>query len=124
VTLAAIGSMVPASLAVADRLARDGIDVEVIDLRSLRPLDRACIVESVRRTGRLVTVHEAWVPGGLGAEVVASVCEATPQVALRAPAIRVGTADVPTPSGKERPHALPNADRIEAAVRTVMAHVH
>ena len=92
------------------------VEVEVIDLRSFEPLDAAMVVESVRRTGRLVTVHEAWVTGGIGAEVVAAVAEAGSE-ALRAPVVRVGTAPVPTPSGKVRPYALPNAERIVAAVR-------
>ena len=118
-TVAAIGSMLAASRRAADTLAADGIDVEVIDLRSVQPLDTGCVVGSVRRTGRLVTAHEAWVTAGLGAEVVAAVAEACPE-ALRAPVVRVGTAHVPTPSGKVRPHALPNAERIVAAVRQVL----
>jgi len=116
VTVAAIGSMVPVSLRAAETLAADGVDVEVIDLRSIQPLDTACVVASVRHTGRLVTVHEAWVTGGLGAEVAAVVAEACPE-ALRAPVVRVGTAAVPTPSGKVRAHALPNAEQIVKAVR-------
>jgi pyruvate/2-oxoglutarate/acetoin dehydrogenase E1 component len=119
VSLIAIGSMVPASLEVARELAAEGIELEVIDLRSVQPLDTACVVDSVRRTGRLVTVHEAWVTGGLGAEVVAAVAEHAPG-ALLAPVIRVGTAHVPTPSGNVRPHALPNAARIMTAVRRVL----
>jgi 2-oxoisovalerate dehydrogenase E1 component len=119
VSLIAIGSMVPASLEVARELAAEGIELEVIDLRSVQPLDTACVVDSVRRTGRLVTVHEAWVTGGLGAEVVAAVAEQAPG-ALAAPVIRVGTAHVPTPSGNVRPHALPNPARIAAAVRRVL----
>ena len=111
--------MVPVSLRVADHLSAEGIEVEIVDLRSIQPLDTHCVVESVRRTGRLVTVHEAWVTGGLGAEIAARVAEACPH-ALRAPVIRVGTAAVPTPSGRVRPHALPNAERITAAVRQVM----
>jgi pyruvate dehydrogenase E1 component beta subunit len=118
VTLAAIGSMVPAGLRAADRLAAEGIDVEVIDVRSIQPLDTRCIVASVRRTGRLVTAHEAWVTGGLGAEIAAAVSETCPE-ALHAPVVRVGTAAVPTPSGKVRAHALPNAEAISAAIRTV-----
>jgi pyruvate/2-oxoglutarate/acetoin dehydrogenase E1 component len=118
-TIVAIGSMVPAALRAAEALSREGIDAEVIDLRSIQPLDTACVVRSVRRTGRLVTVHESWVTAGLGAEVVAAVAEACPGT-LRAPVIRVGTAPVPTPSGKVRPHALPNAERIvQAALRVV-----
>jgi pyruvate dehydrogenase E1 component beta subunit len=121
VTLVTIGSMVPLSLRAAEQLASlEGIEVEVIDSRSIQPLDTACVLESVRRTGRLVTVHEAWVTGGLGAEVTARIAEECPQ-ALRAPVVRVGTAPVPTPSGKVRPHALPSFDRIIAAVRRVVA---
>jgi pyruvate dehydrogenase E1 component beta subunit len=115
----AIGSMVLASLWAADALAADGLDVEVIDLRSLQPLDTTAVVESVRKTGYLVTVHESWVTAGIGAEVVASVAEQCPD-ALRAPAVRLGTAHVPTPSGKVRPHALPNAERIAAAIRGLL----
>jgi pyruvate/2-oxoglutarate/acetoin dehydrogenase E1 component len=118
VTLAAIGSMVPVSLRAADTLAAEGISVEVIDVRSIQPLDTGCIVASVRRTGRLVTAHEAWVTGGLGAEIAAALSETCPE-ALRAPVVRVGTAPVPTPSGKVRPLALPNTERIVAAVRSV-----
>jgi pyruvate dehydrogenase E1 component beta subunit len=116
VTVAAVGSMVPAGLRAAATLEEDGIDVEVIDMRSIQPLDTRCVVESVKRTGRLVTVHEAWVTAGLGAEIVAAVAEACPG-ALRAPAVRLGTAPVPTPSGKLRQFALPNAERIAAAIR-------
>jgi pyruvate dehydrogenase E1 component beta subunit len=119
VTLAAIGSMVPASLRAAASLERDGIDVEVIDMRSIQPLDSRRVVDSVRRTGRLVTAHEAWVTAGLGAEIVAAVAEACPG-ALRAPAVRVGTAAVPTPSGKLRPFALPNAEHITTAIRGLL----
>ena len=119
VTVVAIGSMVLASLRAAEALAADGLDIEVIDLRSLQPLDTMAVVESVRKTGHLVTVHESWVTGGIGAEVVASVAEQCPDT-LRAPAVRLGTAPVPTPSGKVRPHALPNRERIAAAVRHLL----
>ena len=120
VTVAAIGSMVPASLRAATTLADESMDVEVIDMRSIRPLDRRTVVESVQRTGRLVTVHEAWVTAGLGAEIVAAVAEACPH-ALKTPVLRLGTAEVPTPSGKVRPYALPNTERIVAAVREMLA---
>ena len=113
--------MLPVSLRVAEQLSGEGVEVEIVDLRSIQPLDTRCVVESVRRTGRLVTVHEAWVTGGLGAEIAARVAEDCPQ-ALRARVIRVGTAAVPTPSGKVRPHALPNAERITAAVRQILAN--
>ncbi len=119
-TVVAVGSMVLAGLRAAEQLAGEGVEVEVIDLRSLRPLDTASVIESVSRTGRLVTAHESWVAGGIGAEVVAAVAEACPQ-ALRAPVVRVGTAAVPTPSGKVRPHALPTTEHIVDAVRRVVA---
>jgi pyruvate/2-oxoglutarate/acetoin dehydrogenase E1 component len=119
VTVVAIGSMVPAALRAADELAPTGVELEVIDLRSLRPLDTACVIASVTRTGRLVTAHESWVAGGVGAEVVAAVAEACPG-ALRAPVMRVGTLDVPTPSGKVRPYALPSTERIVQAVQRVL----
>ena len=93
--------------------------MEVVDLRSIQPLETATVIASVQRTGRLVTVHEAWVTGGVGAEIVAAVTEAGPSM-LHAPVIRVGTAAVPTPSGKVRPHALPNAERIVVAIRQIL----
>jgi pyruvate/2-oxoglutarate/acetoin dehydrogenase E1 component/TPP-dependent pyruvate/acetoin dehydrogenase alpha subunit len=119
VTLVAIGSMVQAGRRAAERLASEGVEVEIVDLRSIQPLDMSTVIESVRRTGRLVTVHEAWVTGGLGAEIVAAVAEAGPGL-LRAAVVRVGTAAVPTPSGKVRPHALPNSERIVQALRQVL----
>jgi pyruvate/2-oxoglutarate/acetoin dehydrogenase E1 component len=122
VTVVAIGSMVNASVQAGTQLADSGVEIEVIDVRSIQPLDTSLVVESVRRTGRLVTVHEAWVSGGLGAEIVARVAEAGQHV-LRAPAERVGTAPVPTPSGKVRGFALPNAESIIAAVQRVLAYV-
>jgi pyruvate dehydrogenase E1 component beta subunit len=120
ITIAAIGSMVNASLRAAETLRSDGIEAEVIDLRSIQPLDTQMVIESVRKTGRLVTVHESWITAGLGAEIVASVAETCPE-SLRSPVVRVGTAAVPTPSGKVRPHAVPNTDRIIEAVRKTLA---
>lgn len=119
-TLAAIGSMVPVALRAATALASEGIQVEIVDLRSIQPLDTRCVVDSVHRTGGLVTVQEAWVTAGLGAELVAAVAERCPH-ALRAPVVRLGTAPVPTPSGKLRAYALPNAEQIVAAARRVVS---
>jgi acetoin:2,6-dichlorophenolindophenol oxidoreductase subunit beta len=113
-TLVALGSMLPVALLAADRLAQDGCDVEVIDLRALRPWDPDLVVESVRRTGRLATIHEAWVEGGFSAEVVATVAERT---ALRTPVVRVGALPVPIPSGKLRRFALPDVERLLDALR-------
>jgi pyruvate dehydrogenase E1 component beta subunit len=117
VTLVSLGSMLPLAERAADELALEDIQVELIDLRSLQPLDTGCVIESVRRTGRLVTAHESWVTAGIGAEIVAAVAEACPAVRLKSPVVRVGAAPVPIPSGKLRPLALPNVERLVAAVR-------
>jgi pyruvate dehydrogenase E1 component beta subunit len=118
-TVVTFGSGVPLALAAATTLAADGIETEIVDLRSLRPWDQACVLASVRRTGRLLTLHEAWVEGGIGAEIVAVVAEqALPS--LRAPVVRLGAAPVPIPSGPLRAHALPSVAGVEAALRSVV----
>jgi pyruvate dehydrogenase E1 component beta subunit len=119
VTVVALGSTVPLALRAAATLASEGIEAEVIDPRTLRPWDQETVIASVRRTGRLVTAHEAWVGGGFGAEIVATVVEHAAE-SLVAPVRRVGAAAVPIPSGPLRPLVLPNADRIAAAIREVM----
>jgi acetoin:2,6-dichlorophenolindophenol oxidoreductase subunit beta len=120
VTLVALGSSVPLAVAAADQVAGEGVEAEVLDLRGLAPWDRDAVLASVRRTGRLVTVHEAWVAGGFGAEVAATVAEHA-LAALRAPVARVGAAPVPIPSGPLRAHALPSVADVVAAIRRVMA---
>ncbi len=121
VTLVAVGGMVPVALDSAEILAAEGIEVEVIDPRTLVPLDLATIVESVARTGRLVTVEEAALCHGFGAEVVARVVEIDPGL-LRKPARRIAAQDVPIAYARvlERA-ALPNAETIAAALRGLMA---
>jgi pyruvate dehydrogenase E1 component beta subunit len=119
VTVVAVGSSVPLAQSAAATLAIDGIEAEVIDMRALAPWDRAAVLESVRRTGRLVTVHESWVVAGFGAEVTAVVAEEA-LLELRAPVARVGAAAVPIPSGPLRTHALPSEARVVDAVRRVM----
>jgi pyruvate/2-oxoglutarate/acetoin dehydrogenase E1 component len=118
-TVVALGSMLPPSLRAAERLAAEGAEVEVIDLRSLRPWDDQAVLASVRRTGRLVIVHEAWTQGGFGAEVAATVAELALDH-LAAPIVRVGALPVPIPSGSLRPLALPDVERIVGALRSVL----
>ena len=118
VTIAAWGSMVPVALQATTMLARDRIEAEVVDVRTLAPLDRETILASVRRTGRLVTAHEAWVTGGFGAEIAAMVAEGA-QGSLIAPIARVGAQPIPIPSGPLRKHVLPNVARIVEAVHRV-----
>ncbi|HSE70322.1 MAG TPA: alpha-ketoacid dehydrogenase subunit beta [Nocardioidaceae bacterium] len=109
------------ALDVAEKLAPEGIDVEVIDLRSLVPMDRGAIVASVAKTGRLVVVDEDYRSFGVSGEVVASVTEQDPTL-FRVPPQRVAVPDVPIPYAHDLEYAvLPRHDRIEQAVRTAMA---
>ena len=120
VTVVALSLSVHHSLDVAEALASEGISVEVIDLRSVVPLDRGTIRESVAKTGRLVVVDEDYLSFGLSGEVVASVVEAHPGD-LKAAPIRVAVPDVPIPYARELEYAvLPTPARITSAVREVM----
>ena len=119
ITVVAIGSMVPVALRAAASLAADGIEAEVIDLRSLAPWDPDTVVRSVRKTNRLLVVHEAWVTGGFGAEVAATVAERSLDD-LAAPITRIGARPVPIPSGSLRQHALPDADAIVQTARRLV----
>jgi pyruvate/2-oxoglutarate/acetoin dehydrogenase E1 component len=104
----------------ADRLAAEGVDVEVIDVRSLSPLDYETIGESVRKTGRVVIVEEGPKTGGVSAEIAAGITERFPD-SLLAPAIRVASADVPVPFTPVLENAYrPDVDRIVAAIREMM----
>jgi pyruvate/2-oxoglutarate/acetoin dehydrogenase E1 component len=117
VTIVALSRLVHDALAAAERLAADGIEAEVIDPRTLVPLDLEAIVTSVERTGRLVVAHEAVEHGGFGAEVVARVQEAAFD-SLDAPIARVGAPFAPVPfSGPLEDAYLAGADEIVAAVR-------
>jgi pyruvate/2-oxoglutarate/acetoin dehydrogenase E1 component len=119
-TIVTIGSTVPVAIRAAALLADEGVEAEVVDLRSLAPLDTDTIVTSVRKTGVLVTVHESWVSYGIGAEVAAVVAERALEDLL-APVKRVGTKPVPVPSGAVRRHALPTADDVVVAARELLA---
>ncbi|GHV37120.1 transketolase [Synergistales bacterium] len=96
ISIVACGAMVPKSLKAADELAKSGIDAEVVDLRSIRPLDKETIVQSVRKTNRLLIVHEACKTGGIGGEIAAIVA-AEAIDALDAPIERVTAPDTPVP---------------------------
>jgi pyruvate dehydrogenase E1 component beta subunit len=120
VTVVALSRLVDDALAAAERLAgEDGVEVEVIDPRTLVPLDLDTIAESVKRTGRLVIAHEAVAHGGFGAEIAAQVQEAAFDY-LDAPIARVGAPFAPIPLSPPLEDAyLPGADEIVAAVRAV-----
>jgi pyruvate dehydrogenase E1 component beta subunit len=119
-TVVATSFVVHAALAAADRLAAEGIEIEVVDPRTLVPFDHATILDSVRRTGRLVVVDEANLSCGVAAEISAIVAEEGFEF-LRAPIIRVAKPDVPTPFSKPLEDAItPTADKVIAAVRRVL----
>ncbi len=116
VTLVAHSRMVKFALEAADELAKEGIEAEVIDLRTLRPLDTATVIESVKKTNRIVTCEEGWRFFGVGAEIAAAVTEKAFDY-LDAPPLRVAQKDVPLPyAANLEKLSLPHtADIIEAA---------
>ena len=121
VTITAHARMVGFALQAAEKLAEEGIEAEVIDLRTLRPLDHETIVESVKKTNRLVSAEEGWGPMGVGAEVVARVIEHAFDY-LDAPPLRVHQEDVPLPyAANLEALSLPGVDKIIAAVKQVVA---
>lgn len=120
-TLVTLGWMVHRSLEAAAQLEKEGISVEVIDLRTLVPLDRETILHSVQKTGRLVVVDEDYRSYGLTGEVIATVVEADPSL-LKAPVQRVAVPDVPIPYSRPLENfVIPNPERIARAVREVLA---
>lgn len=119
VTIVAYSKMLLVALEAAEQLRRDEIDVEVVDPRTLRPLDLPAIVESVKKTGRLVIVEEGWRFCGLGAQIAESVYTAAFDF-LDAPIVRVTGEDVPMPYSRPlEDAAIPDVARVVAAVRSV-----
>lgn len=120
VTVVATSYMAREATIASERLAEEGIEVELIDVRSLKPLDDCTILASVRKTGRLVVADAAWRTCGAAAEIVARVAEAA-YGSLRAPIVRVTLPDAPAPASKalERPYYV-HADHIRGAVRRVI----
>ena len=117
VTIISYSRMVQVALKAAVRLEEEGIDAEVVDLRSLRPMDTETIINSVKKTSRAVVVEEGWKSMGIGAEVSARIMENALEY-LDAPVQRVASADIPMPYSRPLELAtLPNEDRIIEAVR-------
>ena len=121
ITVVANNIMVVKTLKVAERLAKEGIEVEVIDLRTLLPLDTETILKSVRKTGRLFVVHEACQTGGWAGEVIASVVGSPVFDYIDAPVRRLGGKDIPIPynRGLEKV-AIPQETEIEAEIRALV----
>ncbi len=120
VTLATYSGMVKPCLVAAEELAKEGIECEVLDLRTLAPLDRDGIIASVIKTGRLIVAHEAAKTAGAGAEI-AQVAQEGAFDYLEAPILRVTGDDQPAPVGTLQDLVFPNKEKVIAAVRSVMA---
>jgi pyruvate dehydrogenase E1 component beta subunit len=121
VTIVAYSRMTHVALEAAAALEKEGVHAEVVDLRSLRPLDEDTVVHSVRKTHRCVVVHEGWPYGGVGAEI----CDRVQRLAfdwLDAPILRVTTFDVPMPyNAKLEQLCMPQAERVVTAVKRLLA---
>ncbi|WP_026556280.1 alpha-ketoacid dehydrogenase subunit beta [Arthrobacter sp. 35W] len=120
-TVVAYGPLVPVALAAANAAAEDGHSVEVIDLRSISPIDFDTITASVEKTGRLVVAHEAPTFGGIGGEIAARISERS-FYALEAPVIRVGGFHMPYPVARVEEHYLPDIDRILEALDRALGY--
>lgn len=119
VTVVAWSKMLHVALAAADELAKDGVELEVLDPRTLRPLDDRLIFESVKKTNRCIIVEEGWPFAGLGAEIAYRIMKEGFDF-LDAPVVRVTGEDVPMPYAKNLEHeAFPNVEKVVRAVRGV-----
>jgi pyruvate dehydrogenase E1 component beta subunit len=121
VSIITYGRMVQRSLKVAEALAADGVDVEVVDIRSLVPLDKECLIKSAQKTGKVLVVHEACQTGGFGGELVSVIIDSEAFFYLDAPVKRLGGLDVPIPynPGLEA-QVVPTEEKITAAVRALL----
>ena len=116
------GKSVHVAIAAADTLEQEGVEVEVVDLRSIRPLDMRTVLDSVRKTNRAVYLEEGWAFAGVGSQIVAMIQEEAFDD-LDAPVLRVGQADVPIPYAKDMERAAkPSADRAIQACKRVLYH--
>ena len=120
-TIITYGRMVARCLEVAQTLAEQKIDAEVVDLRSLKPLDTETIIDSVKKTGRVLIVHEACQFGGFGGEIAAVICDSEAFYHLDAPVRRLGGRDVPIPYNKNlEANVVPTLERIARAAHELV----
>jgi pyruvate dehydrogenase E1 component beta subunit len=121
VTIVAVSFMAREALRAAVELAARGVDAEVIDLRSVKPWDRTCVLESVEKTGRLVIADSGWTTAGVGAEIAATVAEERLR-SLKAPIARVCLPDIPAPMSRTlEQNYYRSADDITAAALRVLS---
>jgi pyruvate dehydrogenase E1 component beta subunit len=120
VTIVSFGIGMVHALKAAEELEHEGIDAEVVDLRTIRPMDSATIIQSVKKTGRCVTVEEGWPQSGVGTEIMAKIMEDAFDY-LDAPVVRICGKDVPMPyAANLEKLAMPNADEVVAAAKAVL----
>ena len=120
-TIVTYGPLVPVALAAAKAAEEDGRSIEVVDLRSISPIDFDTVTASVRKTGRLIVTHEAPTFGGIGGEIAARVTERA-FLSLEAPVIRVGGFHMPYPVAKVEEHYLPDIDKLMDALDRSFAY--
>ncbi len=120
-TIVAWGAMVPAVRQAAEAAAAEGVDAEIVDLRTLSPMDRETVVASVKKTGRAIVVHEAPKTCGLGAEIAATIGE-TALLSLNAPVLRVTGPDITIPLPKREDLYYPGPERVLRAIHQVMEY--
>jgi pyruvate dehydrogenase E1 component beta subunit len=119
VTITAFSRMVGVALAAAEELAKEGIELEVIDLRTIRPLDLPTIVHSVKKTNRIISLEEGWPFAGIGSEIVSTICEYAFDW-LDAPPLRVTGKDIPLPYAVNLEKiSLPEVSDVIAAVKAI-----
>jgi len=115
------GRMIPLCLQVAEKLADEGIDIEVVDPRTLVPLDKEALIKSAKKTGRVLIVHEACQTGGYGGEMAAVIADSEAFFYLDAPVRRLAGLDVPIPYCPElEKHVVPTLETIEAEIRDLL----
>ena len=121
VSVITYGRMVQMSLQVAEKLSKEGIEVEVLDLRTLSPLDRDAIIATAKKTKRVVIVHESVEFAGFGGEIVSTIVDSEAFFYLDAPIKRVGGAFCPVPFNPVlEAQAFPTPEKIEAAIRSTL----
>jgi pyruvate dehydrogenase E1 component subunit beta len=120
-TIIAWGAMIPVARQAAEAAQAEGVSIEVIDLRTLSPMDRDTIVASVKRTGRALVVHEAPKTCGLGAEIAATIGESA-LLSLNAPVTRVTGPDITVPLPKSEDYYIPGPERVLRAVHRLMEY--
>jgi len=119
-TIICWGAMVKVAEEVALAAQEEKVDVEIIDLRTLYPMDRAAVISSVEKTGRALVVHEAPKAGGLGAEIAATINEKA-LLRLKAPVLRVTGQDITVPMPKTEDYYIPDAERVLRSIRKIMS---